>query len=37
MEDNETLCSLNNLSINFDINNLKNIDMGKNNNYDPGF
>lgn len=37
IEDNETLCSLNNLSINVDINNLKNIDMGKNDNYDPGF
>ena len=37
MEDNQTLCSLNNLSINVDINNLKNIDMGRNDSYDPGF
>jgi DNA-directed RNA polymerase II subunit RPB1 len=37
MEDNETLCSLNNLSINVDINNLKTTDMGKNDSYDPGF
>ena len=37
MEDNETLCSLNNLSINVDINNLKTTDMGKNDSYNPGF
>ena len=30
-------CSINNLSINIDINNLKQTDMGNNNDYNPGF
>ena len=30
-------CSINNLSINIDINNLKHTDMGNNNDYNPGF
>jgi DNA-directed RNA polymerase II subunit RPB1 len=37
IDDPNNICSLNNLSINIDINNLKNIDMGNDNNYNPGF
>ena len=37
IEDQNEICSLNNLSINVDINNLKDIDMGNNNLYNPGF
>nr|UZT28914.1 hypothetical protein [Nucleocytoviricota sp.]UZT29288.1 hypothetical protein [Nucleocytoviricota sp.] len=37
IEDPNDVCSLNNLAINIDINNLKDSDMGKTNNYNPGF
>ena len=37
IEDPNDVCSLNNLAINIDINNLKDNDMGKSNNYNPGF
>ena len=37
IEDPNDICSLNNLAINIDINNLKDSDMGKTNNYNPGF
>ena len=37
IEDPNDICSLNNLSINIDINNLKDSNMGTTNNYNPGF